>query len=93
MGAGPIARIGDKVYFPKCGVYTIISGSSNFMENWSPVAHVGDAINVPGLGIIIQGSSTLIDGGRNVARIGDKAFSKKCGTGFIISGSPSFLES
>jgi uncharacterized Zn-binding protein involved in type VI secretion len=93
MGMGPIACYGARVYFPKCGMFYVISGSPNFLEGGLPVARVGDLVNAPGFSIIVQGSSTLVDGGQPVARIGDKAISTSCGSGFIVSGSTSFMES
>lgn len=88
--ARPVARIGDMVYFPKCGVYPIVSGGPWIDQ--TPVAHIGDVVACPTMGIIISGAMTFIDAGRPVARIGDIVVSPKCKIGIIISGDPMFIQ-
>jgi uncharacterized Zn-binding protein involved in type VI secretion len=93
MGTGPVARITDGVFFPKCGVYPIVTGSPLWVEAGMPVAHIGSMVACPGGGWIIQGSLTLLNSGIPTARLMDAAVSVKCGGGVIISGSPLWMES
>jgi len=88
----PIARLGDKAYFPGHGSFPIAEGDPLFLDSGRPVARVGDKILCPGPGIIIEGSFTLLDKGIPVARILDKVYSPAFGLGFIVSGSSHFLE-
>jgi uncharacterized Zn-binding protein involved in type VI secretion len=85
-----VARKGDLVFFPKCGVFPIVGGNPMFLDIGQPLAHIGDGIACGG--VIISGNPKFMDGGRPVSHFGDKGVCPKCGTGIIITGSPLFLD-
>lgn len=92
MFLGPVARVGDLVFFPKCGVYPIITGGPLWWDSYRPLAHVFDFIPCPKGALIITGSITFIDTFRPVARLGDFAYGPKCKFGIIFTGALQFLQ-
>jgi hypothetical protein len=92
MGLGPVARVGDFVYFPECGKYPIFSGGPLWFDSYRPLAHMFDGIACPGGAAIITGSLTFVDTFRPVARLGDIAYGPACQFGIIVSGSMRFLQ-
>ena len=92
-GVGPVARQLDMVLFPRCGTYPIITGSPLWLEAGLPVAHMGSMVACPGGGWIASGSMTLLNSGIPTARLFELAISIKCGSGFIVSASPLWMES
>ena len=92
MGCGPVACVGDFVYFPEVGtMYPLCTGNCMFLNCGRPVCHVGDFIACPGGGVVCTGSVQSIDGGRPVSRIGDDCISPDCGPGVICTGSPQLM--
>jgi len=89
----PVARIGDFVYFPCCGVHPIVTGDPLMIDMGRPVARIGDRVSCGGP--IITGTWLWIDRFRPVSRIGDLAICCciTCCTGRIITGSPKLINS
>lgn len=92
MGAGPICCIGDWVFFPKKGVYPIVSGNCSWLTTYRPNSCVGDIVACPGGGVMITGACGCLISGRPQCRIGDLAYSPKCGIGIAVTGNCSHIQ-
>ena len=88
MSLVPKSQIGHLVYFPKCGVYPLITGTSLWLNSYSPQCCIGDLVACPGPGVVITGDPLCRSSFRPTSGIGDICVSPVCGTGVIISGSP-----
>lgn len=85
-----VARVGDLVKCPKCGIGVILKGSITQMVDGRPIARLGDRHS---FGKIISGSKHFLVDGRPAARIGDRVSCKCKGksVGRIIKGSKTLL--
>jgi len=87
MAGRPKSQIGDSVFFPKCGVYPLISGNPLWVNSFRPQCCIGDKVACPGGATVITGDSFCTISGIPTSGIGDKCFGKKCKIGIIITGS------
>lgn len=83
----PVARVGDRVWCPLCGVGVIVSGSPTEILDGRPVARVGDMTT---FGPILTGSPYIFLDGRPIVRVGDvvQCLCMSPHPGVVIEGSP-----
>jgi len=83
----PKSQIGHMAYFPECGVYAISTGTSLWLNSFSPQSQIGDIVACPGPGVIVSGDPLVTSSFIPISGIGDKCISPSCGEGVIITGS------
>jgi len=87
MGITPKSQVGHVVFFPKCGVYPIVSGGNMCLNMLMPQSRIGDKVSCPGGAVLITGDALCTDNLIPTCGIGDIAIGPKCKVGVVCSGS------